>query len=207
MRGCPQNPNPQKGKAAGSRSQSGSEAPPTFGENVAEPSNTHHSQSPYIASDVPYYGSLGSQIDDEGASTRIQSLVPGSAPRGLDIPPARNAIISGPGDHGSLETDLPPPGVNWGNIPSPLPRGHVDSSAVPLPYMGADSSDWPAHPSMPPQREQDRLVAQTLEERGFRRQPDTSMSQRAVAPLMQSPTAEMTTSAVVPSHPLGNLTH
>jgi hypothetical protein len=202
MRGCPQNPDAQKGKVTGSRSQGGGEGPPPLGDHGPESSNMHHSQNPYIVSDAPYYGL---QIDGEGASTSIQSpsaLVPRSALEDLDILSAQNTPISGPDDYGILGTGLQFSAVTWGSVSSPSSQGHVDGSAVPLAYIDAGPSDWSqtlAHPSMLPERNQDTTVAQTLEEPRFHRQPDTSISQRTRAPLIQNPTAEMTASTVAPS--------
>jgi hypothetical protein len=208
MRGCPRNPNAQKGKATGSQSQGGGEAPPPVGPNAAESSNTYQSQSPYIASDAPYFGGSGSQIDSEGASTSMQSppaTVPGSAPRDLGILSAQNTAISDPNDHRVSGADLQFSAVSWENVSSPPSQGHVDGSAFSPPYNEAGSSDWyrtSAHPGMLPAGNQDTFVAQTLEESRFHRQPDTPTSQETTASLVQSSTVEITATIVMCSAPL-----
>lgn len=202
MRRCPRNPNPQKGKATGSRSQGEGEIHP-FVPNAAKPSDTYPSQSPHITPD-PNYGGPGTQVGGEGASTSMQSLMPGSLRQDLGALSAQNTPVSGPDNHEMLGTDLPFSTVTWENFSSPLSQGHVGGSVFPFPYIDASSSDWyemPAHPGIMPEGNQD-ISARALDGSRFHQQLATPTPMDAMTSPVQSPTADITATMVMFSGPL-----
>lgn len=202
MRGCPQNPKSPKGRAPTSRS----DAPPPLSTKAAESSNTYHTQSPDMAVDAPHFGDPGSYIDDEGASTSIQSppalLRPG--PQDLHILPVLSTTTSGSDDREIRGTNLQSSAATWGDVSSSPSQGHVDGSAVSFPYVDANLSHWyhsPIHPSIPLEGNQGTPVVQNPEESRFYREPGAPTSQEPTTSLVQSSTAELTASGVMFSDP------
>jgi len=200
MRGCPRNPDAQKGKAPGSRSQVGGEAP---GANTAESSDTFHTRSPYVASDVPHCSSPGPRVDGGGASISNQpaltpALVPGSALRKVLVSSAQGTATSYSNAQGILRTDLQPSAVTWEGVPSPSAQGHVDDSATSFPLMDSDTSSShryqaPVQPTMQLRGNQDVSVIQTSEESHFYRDPDNLSSEEATTPSSAEGTTYMQT--------------